>query len=73
MIVPQHNLTIAQVLNKSLDREKQAHDFYSRLAAGCSVDCVRELLNKLADEESKHVTMIQKMLVRLELGKDVFS
>lgn len=73
MIVLQHNLTIEQIRNNSLEKEIQAHDFYSQHATGCSIDCVRELLNRLADEESKHEALIRKMLARFESGKDVLS
>ena len=67
----QRDLTVAQILDMSLRREQQAHDFYEGLAATCSVVLIRELLDRLRDEESKHVSMIQKMQMRLELGKDV--
>ena len=67
----QRDLTIAQILDMSLTREQQAHAFYEGLAATCSVVCIRELLDRLKDEESKHVSMIQKMQMRLGSGKDV--
>jgi rubrerythrin len=66
-------MTVEQILNEALEREQEAHAFYSRLAAGCSVDCLRELLDKLKDEESKHISLIRKMQVRLEAGQDVLS
>jgi len=73
MIATHQGMTIEQVLKTSLERERQAYEFYNRLAADCSVDCVRELLLKLKNEESKHQLMIQKMLTRLEVGKDLLS
>jgi rubrerythrin len=64
-----HNLTTPdQILKKALEMEKQAYDFYEELALGCAVEFVRELLEKLRDEESKHVHMIHAMISRLELG-----
>jgi rubrerythrin len=64
-----HNLTTPdQILKKALEMEKQAHDFYEELAIGCSVEFVGELLEKLRDEESKHIHMIQSMISKLELG-----
>jgi rubrerythrin len=73
MKVSHHNLTVGQILDKSLNRERQAHDFYEQLAAGCSVGCVRELLDRLKDEESRHISMIQKMIERVESGRDVLG
>jgi rubrerythrin len=63
-----NNTTPDQILRKALEMETQAHDFYSGLASGCSVDFVRELLEKLQNEESKHIRMIQDMISRLESG-----
>jgi rubrerythrin len=69
MAFDKHNLTTPdQILKKALEKEKQAHDFYEELSLKCSVEFVRELLEKLRDEESKHIHMIQSMLSRLELG-----
>lgn len=58
-----------EILKAALAKEQQAHDFYARLADSCHVEMVRDLLNKLKDEESKHVHMIQDILVRLSLGQ----
>jgi rubrerythrin len=64
-----HNITTPdQILRKALEMETQAHDFYSGLASDCTVNFVRELLEKLQNEESKHMRMIQDMLSRLESG-----
>lgn len=69
----QQNMTVDQILNKAIDKEKQSRDFYAELAAGCSVDFVKEFLEKLQNEESKHLTMIREMLGRLESGKDLLG
>jgi rubrerythrin len=60
--------TPEQILRKALEKETQARDFYAELAASCSVDLVRELLEKLQNEESKHMRMIRDMIGRLESG-----
>ena len=60
-----------QILQKALEKERQSRAFYAGLAADCSVVFVRELLEKLQNEESKHVLMIEKMMARLESGRDV--
>jgi rubrerythrin len=73
MNVSHHNLTVSQLLDRSLDRERQSHDFYEQLAADCSVGCIKELLDRLKGEESKHIGMIQKMIARLEMGRDVLA
>lgn len=60
-----------EILQKALQMENQAHDFYAGLAGQISVDFVRELLETLQNEESKHVHMIRDMISRLESGKRV--
>jgi rubrerythrin len=62
--------TPGQILQRALDMETQARDFYAELARRCSTDFVRELLEKLQNEESKHMRMIQEMRARFESGKD---
>jgi len=54
------------ILRKALEKETQARDFYAELASRTSVSFVRELLETLQNEESKHVRMIQDMIGRLE-------
>jgi rubrerythrin len=71
MVPHQHSMTVDQMLHKALEKETQARDFYAELAASCSVRFVREVLEKLQNEESKHMRMIQDMLGRLESGKDI--
>jgi hypothetical protein len=73
MTVSRQPLTVDQILNEALHKEQQAHDFYSLQAAGCSVPCLRELLDKLKDEECRHISMIKRMQMRLEAGQDVLS
>jgi rubrerythrin len=69
---PQRNLTTPdQILRAALDREKESRDFYAAIAASCSVDYVKELLEKLENEEEKHMHMIQAMIERLDAGRDI--
>jgi rubrerythrin len=68
MVNPHVVTTPEEILRKALEKETQARDFYAELAASCSVDLVRELLEKLQNEESKHMRMIRDMIGRLESG-----
>lgn len=64
-------LTVAEILQKALEREIQARDFYAELASSCGVSFVTEFLEKLQNEESKHIRMVKDMIGRLESGKGV--
>ncbi len=64
-------MRLDELLQAALTKEEAARDFYSGLAAQCRVDFVRELLEKLKDEESKHVHLIQELMAKLALGKDI--
>jgi len=46
----------------------EARDLYAELADNTSVGFVRELLETLQNEESKHVRMIQELLRKLASG-----
>jgi len=58
-----------EILNAALVKERQSREFYARLADRCQIDMVRKLLEKLKDEEAKHVRMIEDMLADLRLGR----
>jgi len=58
-----------EILNAALVKERQSREFYAGLAEQCRIDLVRELLEKLKDEENKHVRMIENMLADLRLGR----
>jgi rubrerythrin len=58
-----------EILNAALAKELQSRAFYSGLAEECRIDRVRQLLEKLKDEENKHVKMIEEMLTGLSLGR----
>jgi rubrerythrin len=57
-----------EILNAALAKERQSREFYARLAEQCQIEMVRELLEKLKDEENKHVKMVEDMLAALRLG-----
>jgi len=56
------------ILNAALVQEKKAHDFYTNMSARCQIDFVRELIEKLKDEEYRHIQLIEGMLVQLRQG-----
>jgi len=60
-----------QILQMALAKEKEARDFYDAQATHCPVDFVRKLLEKLKDEESKHIRMVQSMIAKLSTGRDI--
>jgi len=64
-------LTTPEILKEALRRENEARDFYGELAASCHIDFVKELLERLKNEESRHVRWVQDMITRLNAGKDV--
>jgi rubrerythrin len=58
-----------EVLNAALAKEHQSRQFYAGLAEQCKIDMVKQLIEKLKDEENKHVKMIEEMLSNLRLGR----
>jgi len=60
-----------QILQVALAKEKEARDFYDEQATNCHVDFVRKLLEKLKNEESKHIRMVQGMMTKLRGGRDI--
>jgi rubrerythrin len=58
-----------EILNVALAKERQSRQLYAGLAEQCRIEMVRELLEKLKDEENKHVKMIEEMLADLRLGR----
>lgn len=62
--------TVEALLNSALKKEESARDFYGKLAGKCPVDFVRKLMEKLRDEEEKHVHMIRDMQARMNAGKE---
>ena len=60
-----------QILQEALKRENEARDFYADLATQCHIDFVKELLERLKNEESRHIRLVQDMITRLNIGKDI--
>jgi len=60
-----------QILRVALAKEKESRDFYDEQATHCRVDFVRKLLKKLKDEESKHIRLVQGMITKLSVGRDI--
>jgi rubrerythrin len=63
--------TLDQILKVALAKEKKSRDFYDEQAAHCRVDFVRKVLEKLKDEESKHIRVVQGMITKLNVGRDI--
>jgi len=58
-----------EILNAALVKEHQSFQFYASLVERCQIDMVKKLIEKLKDEENKHVRMIEGMLENLRLGR----
>ncbi|HUL21599.1 MAG TPA: ferritin family protein [Thermodesulfobacteriota bacterium] len=58
-----------EILNAALAKERQSRVFYAGLAEQCQIEMVKGLLEKLKDEENKHVKMIEEMMANLRLGR----
>lgn len=56
------------ILEAALKKEKEAYHFYDDLLQGTKVIIIQELLEKLRDEENKHILMIKKKLAKIKLG-----
>jgi rubrerythrin len=63
--------TPGEILQAALGKEKEAYQFYSDLLARRPVEIVRELVEKLKNEEHRHIRMVEGMITKLHLGKDI--
>ena len=63
--------TSDQILQVALAKEKEAREFYDEQIVHCHVDFVRELLEKLKNEESKHIRLVQGMIAKLKAGGNI--
>ena len=61
--------TPVAILEAALKKEEEAYHFYDALLQDTKVVIVQELLEKLRDEESKHILMVKKILTKIKLGK----
>ena len=61
--------TPVAILETALKKEEEAYHFYDALLQDTKVVVIQELLEKLRDEESKHILMVKKILTKIKLGK----
>jgi len=60
--------TPVEILQAALKKEKDAYHFYDTMLNSTTVVFLQELLEKLRDEEHKHVLMIEKILSKMQSG-----
>ena len=61
--------TWEEVLDVALKNEKASHDLYDNLLLHTKVPLMRELLEKLRDQEALHVNMVEKMIADMHMGR----
>ena len=61
--------TPVEILQIALKKEQSSLRLYDNMLKEARVDFVRELLEKLRDEEFKHVQMVEKRISQLEMGR----
>lgn len=67
--MPNGNLsTPMDILKAALRKEEAAHRFYANLQASSHSAPVRELLTQLREEEHRHIQLIERKIVELNLG-----
>ena len=57
--------TPIDILTAALTRERDAYRFYDQLLNTTTVSMLQELLEKLRDEEHKHILMIEQKISKL--------
>jgi len=57
--------TPVDILTAALKRERDAYRFYDQLINTTTVSMVQELLEKLRDEEHKHILIIEQKISKL--------
>ncbi|MBM4149435.1 MAG: hypothetical protein FJ224_10375 [Lentisphaerae bacterium] len=60
--------TPVEILERALEKERQAFEFYSGLLEQSRVRMVQDLVATLKDEEQKHVRMIEQKLAEIRRG-----
>lgn len=60
--------TPIEILKMALAKEQQAHDFYQAASTHCKIQMMRELLETLMNEESRHIKLVQAMITKLQIG-----
>jgi rubrerythrin len=61
--------TPAEILRVALRKEENAFRFYDNMLNTPKADFVRALIERLRDEEAKHVRLIQKEILKFNLGR----
>lgn len=57
--------TPIDILTAALKKERDAYRFYDELMNATTVTVVQELLEKLRDEENRHILMIERIISRM--------
>ena len=65
MGAPRRGMSTVQAFQVGIAAEKKAFDFYDRALPGITDPEVRALFVELRDEETEHVTMLQRELAKL--------
>lgn len=60
-----------EILTVALAKEKAAYRFYQRVENLSRIDYVQELVRRMKDEEAKHIKLIENMIVKMNLGREV--
>jgi rubrerythrin len=60
--------TPLDILEAALGKEKDAYRFYDDLLKEVKVVMVQEILEKLRDEEHKHILMIEREITKTKRG-----
>ncbi len=60
--------TAKDILEAALRKEKASYNFYDNLLKNTKVGILEEILEKLREEEYKHIRVIEKRLSKMGLG-----
>ena len=63
--------TPSEILDMALRKEQSAYRFYDRMARSSAGTIMLDLLEKLREEEGRHVQLIERKLAALRLGRSV--
>ena len=61
--------TPGEILETALKKEEIAYRFYDNLLNTPKADFVRDLIERLRDEEAKHVRLIRKEIIKFNVGR----
>ena len=60
--------TPLEILEAALKKEEDAYNFYGVLLERTKVEMLQDVLEKLRDEEYKHMDIIKKMIADIKFG-----